>query len=178
MPIRFRCAYCNQLMGISRHKAGDVVRCPKCSGQVVVPAADDKPGEIPKNAELVKANDDADLDRLLAMAAKDAAGISKPRKKRRPGIEIDVEQVELVPVPVPMPPAAGTSPAPPPSSAPPPEVEMIDESQVPYIVRTPHGWMVNMTYGIAIGLTASLALLVGLAGLIGFFLGSRPPAEG
>src|SRR5947209_460375 len=29
MPIRFRCAYCNQLMGIARRKAGTVVRCPK-----------------------------------------------------------------------------------------------------------------------------------------------------
>ncbi len=38
MPIRFRCAYCNQLMGIARRKAGTVVRCPKCAGQVIVPA--------------------------------------------------------------------------------------------------------------------------------------------
>lgn len=37
MPIRFRCAYCNQLMGIATRKAGTVVSCPKCSGQVVVP---------------------------------------------------------------------------------------------------------------------------------------------
>jgi hypothetical protein len=37
MPIRFRCAYCNQLMGIARRKAGTVVRCPTCGGQVVVP---------------------------------------------------------------------------------------------------------------------------------------------
>src|SRR6202011_4429534 len=37
MPIRFRCAYCNQLMGISRRKAGTVVRCPTCGGQLVVP---------------------------------------------------------------------------------------------------------------------------------------------
>ncbi len=48
MPIRFRCAYCNQLLGISRRKAGQVVRCPTCAGQVVVPqpedgAADDAP---------------------------------------------------------------------------------------------------------------------------------------
>ncbi len=40
MPIRFRCAYCNQLLGIARRKAGTVVRCPTCAGQVVVPAAD------------------------------------------------------------------------------------------------------------------------------------------
>jgi hypothetical protein len=37
MPIRFRCAYCNQLMGIARRKAGTVVSCPTCHGQVVVP---------------------------------------------------------------------------------------------------------------------------------------------
>lgn len=37
MPIRFRCAYCNQLMGIAHRKAGTVVHCPKCKGQIVVP---------------------------------------------------------------------------------------------------------------------------------------------
>jgi phage FluMu protein Com len=37
MPIRFRCAYCNQLLGIARRKAGSVVRCPTCAGHVVVP---------------------------------------------------------------------------------------------------------------------------------------------
>jgi len=39
MPIRFRCAYCNQLMGIGRRKAGTIVRCPRCAGEVIVPAA-------------------------------------------------------------------------------------------------------------------------------------------
>jgi hypothetical protein len=38
MPIRFRCAYCNQLMGIARRKSGTVVRCPKCAGEVIVPS--------------------------------------------------------------------------------------------------------------------------------------------
>ena len=37
MPIRFRCAYCNQLMGIASRKAGSVVRCPKCAGEIIVP---------------------------------------------------------------------------------------------------------------------------------------------
>jgi DNA-directed RNA polymerase subunit RPC12/RpoP len=50
MPIRFRCAYCNQLLGISRRKAGTVVRCPTCAGQVVVPAAaaDEKDDDQPE----------------------------------------------------------------------------------------------------------------------------------
>src|SRR5262249_22551536 len=43
MPIRFRCAYCNQLMGIARRKAGTVVHCPKCKGQVIVPTPENAP---------------------------------------------------------------------------------------------------------------------------------------
>jgi len=45
MPIRFRCAYCNQLLGISRRKAGTVVRCPHCQGQVVVPTLEEAGGK-------------------------------------------------------------------------------------------------------------------------------------
>lgn len=40
MPIRFRCRFCNQLMGISRRKAGMTVQCPTCHAQVVVPQDD------------------------------------------------------------------------------------------------------------------------------------------
>lgn len=40
MPIRFRCRYCNQLMGIARRKAGMTVHCPTCHAQVVVPQPD------------------------------------------------------------------------------------------------------------------------------------------
>jgi hypothetical protein len=39
MPIRFRCVYCNQLLGISKRKAGTVVRCTTCQGQLIVPDA-------------------------------------------------------------------------------------------------------------------------------------------
>jgi hypothetical protein len=41
MPIRFRCVYCNQLLGISRRKAGTIVRCTTCEGQLIVPEPDD-----------------------------------------------------------------------------------------------------------------------------------------
>jgi DNA-directed RNA polymerase subunit RPC12/RpoP len=47
MPIRFRCAYCNQLLGIARRKAGTVVRCPGCAGQVVVPSLEEVGGAPP-----------------------------------------------------------------------------------------------------------------------------------
>jgi hypothetical protein len=39
MPIRFRCQYCNQLLGIARRKAGTRVECPTCHAQVLVPDA-------------------------------------------------------------------------------------------------------------------------------------------
>jgi hypothetical protein len=50
MPIRFRCAYCNQLLGIARRKAGQVVRCPTCAGQVVVP--EPEPGDEDDSPDL------------------------------------------------------------------------------------------------------------------------------
>jgi hypothetical protein len=49
MPIRFRCRYCNQLMGIARRKAGTTVQCPTCRGQLVVPHQSD--GVDPAAAE-------------------------------------------------------------------------------------------------------------------------------
>jgi phage FluMu protein Com len=40
MPIRFRCQYCDQLLGIARRKVGTEVRCPECQKMVLVPAQD------------------------------------------------------------------------------------------------------------------------------------------
>lgn len=37
MPIQFRCAYCDQLLGIARRKAGSIINCPTCNGRVIVP---------------------------------------------------------------------------------------------------------------------------------------------
>lgn len=40
MPIRFRCVYCDRLLGIARRKAGAVVNCPHCSEKLIVPTPD------------------------------------------------------------------------------------------------------------------------------------------
>jgi hypothetical protein len=65
MPIRFRCAYCNQLMAISRRKIGTVVRCPKCAGDIIVPAPDGtQPAEDPQ-APTNLAFDDPNFDAEL-----------------------------------------------------------------------------------------------------------------
>src|SRR3954454_10689258 len=43
VPIKFRCFQCNQLLGVSRSKAGSIVACPKCATELIVPAPDDGP---------------------------------------------------------------------------------------------------------------------------------------
>jgi hypothetical protein len=37
VPLKFRCYQCNQLLGVSRSKAGSVLACPKCGAELVVP---------------------------------------------------------------------------------------------------------------------------------------------
>jgi hypothetical protein len=51
MPIRFRCVYCNQLLGISRRKAGTIVRCTSCEGQLIVPDPVEGPTEPAKDPQ-------------------------------------------------------------------------------------------------------------------------------
>ena len=71
MPIKFRCAYCNQLMGIARRKAGTVVRCPACSGQVIVPNPSDEPTEKPPESPAGEAElfERSDFEELFGSAA-------------------------------------------------------------------------------------------------------------
>ena len=68
MPVRFRCAYCNQLLGISRRKAGTIVRCPTCSGQVIVPTVESIPAQQPAAVQQ-PVFERSDFDELLGTAA-------------------------------------------------------------------------------------------------------------
>jgi hypothetical protein len=77
MPIRFRCAYCNQLMGIARRKAGTVVRCPNCAGQVIVPTpageASAPQTPTPKSSAGPLIFEDDDIDKLFEPKALEPA---------------------------------------------------------------------------------------------------------
>src|SRR5262249_29376644 len=44
MPIRFRCSYCNRLLGIATRKAGTETTCPHCGYTITVP--------VPQEAEV------------------------------------------------------------------------------------------------------------------------------
>src|SRR5438552_5589833 len=76
MPIKFRCAYCNQLLGISRRKVGSVVRCPTCAGQVVVPTADTEVPETDDGSSNPLVFERNDFDELLN------TGASAPTEKK------------------------------------------------------------------------------------------------
>jgi hypothetical protein len=65
MPIRFRCAYCNQLLGIARRKAGTVVRCPTCAGQVIVPNVEFDDSESGNGGEEPLVFERSDFEELL-----------------------------------------------------------------------------------------------------------------
>ena len=121
MPIRFRCAYCNQLMGIARRKAGTVIRCPNCAGQVIVPnpepgAAEPPLPPAPQPAApqpALKENpplfEGSDFDNLFGTAATGAGGYeavsfanpaplvppAQPRSQPMPQGGLDVEPVAI-----------------------------------------------------------------------------------
>jgi hypothetical protein len=70
MPIRFRCPYCDQLLGIARRKSGAVVDCPRCRGRVGVPAdAPSSPGLTLSRGQATILFLGAGLLALLAFAA-------------------------------------------------------------------------------------------------------------
>ncbi len=41
MPIRFRCSFCNRLLGIATRKAGTATTCPHCGCPITVPVPQD-----------------------------------------------------------------------------------------------------------------------------------------
>jgi DNA-directed RNA polymerase subunit RPC12/RpoP len=132
MPIRFRCAYCNQLLGIARRKAGTVVRCPTCAGQVVVPApeggAEAEPSPASPKAALFERSDFDNLFEPLEPAplAKEPTGagaksaqVSQPAGnppaggwRTEVGGEFDVEPVRAPKEEPPAPPAKTAGPRP------------------------------------------------------------------
>ncbi len=72
MPIKFRCNYCRQFLGISRAQAGGVVDCPTCGRSIRVPLLDGTVQPLPtpelnmQDAHLARALDElANLGDLL-----------------------------------------------------------------------------------------------------------------
>ncbi len=62
MPIRFRCSYCNRLLGIATRKAGMQTTCPHCGSSITVPL----PNQDESKTERLDLDD---VDELLAKSA-------------------------------------------------------------------------------------------------------------
>lgn len=75
MPIQFRCASCQQLLGIAKRKAGSVVDCPTCNRKTLVPStstenAIPEPPVQRERTKPVSIFDRMDVDKLLQKPAK------------------------------------------------------------------------------------------------------------
>ncbi len=68
MPIRFRCGFCQTVLGIPSRKAGSVITCPKCQGQIIVPCPEG-------NAKATQALAEQEARRVAAEAQEAAAQI-------------------------------------------------------------------------------------------------------
>jgi hypothetical protein len=151
-------------MGISHRKAGTVVRCPKCAGQVVVPedAPSPEPGAAP-GPDAPNLLEDPELELLLAGAAKDVGG-AKPKPKRKSSKlypEVDVEPLDPpareIPVPMPAP-----APVPPPAPAP-------SSMSSPAVQASLHGLLIPHNVIMVGGVV--VVVLIGAAFLFGFYIG-------
>ena len=128
MPIRFRCVYCDKLLGIAKRKAGSVVNCPQCHQPLIVPTPEPEPektaaalssstSQPPPGAGKLFERDD--FDDLLAGGATIRTPDEYRRRKRpkssRTGVQsplppkpFPVEQ--SLPPPAPPPPLPGMHP--------------------------------------------------------------------
>ena len=105
MPIKFRCNYCRQFLGISRAQAGGVVDCPTCGRSIRVPLLDGTVQPLPtpelnlQDAHLARALDElANLGNLLDQP------LPAIRSELRDSVDDDDDENEIPqPIPEPIP---------------------------------------------------------------------------
>lgn len=113
MPIKFRCLYCDQLLGIARRKSGSVVNCPKCGRAVTVPIEGslsaqtaDKPRSIlerhdfdrllvaPKREKLRSAERPSNGEAKVATSRPETAAKVEPIPQQRPLEDEEIIQTD------------------------------------------------------------------------------------
>ncbi|HQR07836.1 MAG TPA: hypothetical protein PLN21_13495 [Gemmatales bacterium] len=92
MPIQFRCAACQQLLGIAKRKAGSVVDCPSCKIKTLVPLT---------STESVTPLPPVQRDRTQPMSIFDRVDVDKLlQKPTRPELVENDASVAVAPPPV------------------------------------------------------------------------------
>lgn len=100
MPIKFRCSYCRQFLGISRNRVGSIVDCPTCGRSIRVPGTDGIAAPLP-TPELDR--DDAHLARALdELAALVEAPLNRPAMAVVEDFTEDTEIPQPLPEPEPV----------------------------------------------------------------------------
>ena len=111
MPIKFRCSYCRQFLGISRGRAGDVVDCPTCGRSIRVPGLDGAVAPLPspeidrRDAKLTRALDelarwDEPQPAPVGVAAADEADAEAEEEIPQPIAEPIPIEVPVAPEPI------------------------------------------------------------------------------
>lgn len=100
MPIRFRCAYCNRLLGIATRKAGTDTTCPHCGYTITVPYPDD--------AEKTERVNLADVEALLKRPAAEPPVVDGAEVTQKSGVmtappPVQVHAKASAPNPAPVP---------------------------------------------------------------------------
>ena len=120
MPIRFRCTYCNRLLGIASRKAGTDTVCPHCGYAITVPYPEDESAQTERL-------DLGDVDELMGNGATERLAEPKTRAVPPPPVPaVSARHVEKPraenpkPPPVPKAPSAirPQQPAPKPAAQP------------------------------------------------------------
>ena len=104
MPIKFRCPHCEQFLGISRSKAGEITDCPTCGRTIRVPTLDGNVAPLPsmeidlKDANLRDALGAlADLEVADKSADEQSVATAAPEVTTNPQAEV-VDSPELRPI--------------------------------------------------------------------------------
>ena len=103
MPIKFRCNYCRQFLGISRAQAGGIVDCPTCGRSIRVPQLDGSLQPLPEpemnlqDAQLARA-----LDELARLSGGDAVPVAVSFEAIDGDEEAENEIPQLIPEPIPI----------------------------------------------------------------------------
>lgn len=118
MPIRFRCTYCNRLLGIATRKAGMETTCPHCGYTITVPT----PHEENDRTERMNLEDvEAALGRGATEAVKPPAAVAEPLPVERPRADPPKPPAAAKPKAAPLPLPPDPKPAPKPVSSDPNE---------------------------------------------------------
>ena len=102
MPIRFRCSYCNRLLGIATRKAGMETICPHCGYTITVPVPQEDNGRPDDDARTERL-DLEDIEELLGNAVTEVA--APPAVVAAPVAEKPRPPVPTYPKPTVSPPA-------------------------------------------------------------------------